>query len=127
MMSPVELSEWAARYQAMWNAGAEAVAGSCTGGVTYRDADCPEEVAGRDAVRKVCDTLFASWHMTYEVDYVLALRDVPGFLVGWKAVMRRKNGDVSVELSGVDVVYVEQMAIARVESHYDRSPLALAA
>jgi ketosteroid isomerase-like protein len=121
-MNHEDLVEWVARYQRVWNSGDAAQVVACFADhVKYTDADSQGEVRGREAVRRLCEKLFSTWDMTYEVDYAMALKDVTGFVVGWHAIMRG-DGREPVKLRGVDVVFVDRGGISHVESHNSQLP-----
>lgn len=115
----------AERILGAWNTqDVERVVACYTDDVIYRDPNTRGAVEGADAMRRYLTKLFANWQMHWEAREAFPLEGMEGEAILWRASLRRKDGDQSVEVDGMDLVVREGERIKRNEVYFDRAALA---
>lgn len=124
-MTSSDFDAFVERYRAAWNSKDVARVLVCfTDDHTYTDAASRGAVVGKDALQRYVERFLAALDITYAVVEAHPFADRPGGAIVWGASVRRPGGDLTVEGRGVDLVYLREGLVERVESYYDRVPYA---
>jgi nuclear transport factor 2 (NTF2) superfamily protein len=118
----IELAE---RLLESWNTqNVERVVDCYTANVRYRDPNTRGFVEGSDAMRAYLTKLFDRWQMHWALREAYPLRDAEGAAVLWRARLRPQDGDLEVEIDGMDLAIVEGDRLSRNDVYFDRAALA---
>ena len=120
-----ELEAIEARAIGAWNEqDVEAVVACYTSDLIYVDPNTNGAVRGADAMRRYLTKLFERWQMHWTVKEVLPLANGDGAAARWTATITSRKTGGTVEIEGVDLVFVDGDRIRRNEVYFDRAPLA---
>ena len=123
-MTRDEARQFCDRWLPLWTGNQPApLAGIYAEDVTYRDPAHPEGIRGREALFRYFRALLSrnpAWTWTAQEIHLID----GGFTLLWKA--RIPAGDIVIEETGMDWVFVKDGQITRNEVYFDRSALVLA-
>jgi ketosteroid isomerase-like protein len=112
-------------FLAAWNTqDVERVSACYTEDLVYRDPNTKGEIRDRPSFKRYLKKLLGSWGATYTTRDAFPIKDMNGYALLWRAVIRRPDGKGEIEIEGMDLVVMEGDLISRNEVYFDRALLA---
>jgi len=111
-------------FLAAWNSqDVERVSACYTENLVYRDPNTKGDIRDRSSFKRYLKKLLGAWDMTYTTREASALKEMDGYALLWRAVIRRPDEKGEVEIEGMDLVVMEGDLISRNEVYFDRALL----
>jgi hypothetical protein len=108
-----------------WNTqDVERVLACYTDDLFYLDPNTQGPVVGRDSMRAYLTKLFGRWAMTWEGGDLFPLDGADGVAIRWTGTLAPAGERRSADVSGLDLVILENDLVKRNEVYFDRSPMA---